>query len=91
MVLALHFSTICQGWWKAQQSLTAATEECNKYDLTAAPWPQWTSTHRCTIHWMAAITQLWMNLNWINIWFHLGNQFCRKEVTTRSRWFIVYT
>jgi hypothetical protein len=22
------------------------------------------------------ITQLWMNLNRVNIWFHLGNQFC---------------
>jgi hypothetical protein len=33
--------------------------------------PQWTSTHQCTIHWMPVITQLWMNLNWVNIWFHL--------------------
>jgi len=42
-------------------------------------WPQWTSTHQHTIHWMPIITQLWMNLiNRVNIWFHLGNQFCRK-------------
>jgi hypothetical protein len=31
-----------------------------------------------TIHWMPIITQLWMNLNWVNMWFNLGNQFCRK-------------
>ncbi len=35
--------------------------------------PQWTSTHQRTIHWMLVITQLWMNLNWVNIWFHLAN------------------
>jgi hypothetical protein len=33
------------------------------------------------IHWMPIIIQLWMNLNWINIRFHLGNQFCRKQVS----------
>ncbi len=32
--------------------------------------PQWTSTHKHTIHWMPVITQLWMNLNWVSIWFH---------------------
>jgi hypothetical protein len=38
------------------------------------------STHQHTIHWMPVITQLWMNLsNWMNlnygnISFHLGNQ-----------------
>jgi len=37
-----------------------------------------TRTHQCTINWMPVITQLWMNLNWVNIWFHLGNQFCKK-------------
>jgi hypothetical protein len=26
----------------------------------------------------SVITQLWMNLKWVNIWFHLGNQFCKK-------------
>ncbi len=42
-------------------------------------WPQWTSTHQQrTIHWMPVITQLWMNVNWVNIWFNLGNQFCKK-------------
>jgi len=25
-----------------------------------------------------AVKYMWMNLNWVNIWFHLGNQFCRK-------------
>jgi hypothetical protein len=39
---------------------------------------QWTSTHRHIIHWMLIITQLWMNLNWVHIWFQVGNQFCRK-------------
>jgi hypothetical protein len=34
--------------------------------------------HHCTIHWMRIVTQLWMNLNWVNIWFHLGNQFRNK-------------
>jgi hypothetical protein len=37
--------------------------------------PQGTSTHQCIIHWMHIITQLWMNLNWVDIWF---NQFCKK-------------
>jgi hypothetical protein len=31
-----------------------------------------------TIHWMAIMTQLWMNLSWVNIKFHLGNSFCNK-------------
>jgi len=39
---------------------------------------QWTSTHHHTIQWMHVITQLWMNLNWVNILFHFGNQFCKK-------------
>jgi len=39
----------------------------------------WTRTHQRTIHWMPTIiTQLWMSLNWVTIWFHLGNQFCKK-------------
>jgi hypothetical protein len=41
-------------------------------------WPQWTSSHQHTIHWMPVITQLWMNLNWVSIWFHFDNQFCNK-------------
>jgi hypothetical protein len=40
--------------------------------------PQWTSTNQPTIYWMPLITQLWMDLNWVNIWFHPGGQFCRK-------------
>jgi hypothetical protein len=40
--------------------------------------PQWTSTHQCIIHWIPVSTQLWMNLNWVNIWFCFSNQFCRK-------------
>ncbi len=36
------------------------------------------TTHQCNIHWMLTITQLWMNLNWVNIRFHLGNQFLQK-------------
>jgi hypothetical protein len=27
---------------------------------------------------MTIITHVWMNLNWVNIWFHLRNQFCKK-------------
>ncbi len=47
---------------------------------------QWTSTtHQCTIHWMLTITQLWMDLNWVNIWFHLGNQFLQKYVSCIER------
>jgi hypothetical protein len=41
-------------------------------------WPQWISTHQCTIHWMPLTTHLWMNFNRVNIWFHLGNQYCKK-------------
>jgi hypothetical protein len=26
-----------------------------------------------SIHWMPVITELWMNLNWVNLWFHLPN------------------
>jgi hypothetical protein len=48
---------------------------CVFLTLLLITWPQWTSTHQRTIHWMPIITQLWMNLNWVNIWFHLGNQF----------------
>ncbi len=47
--------------------------------------PQWTSTHQCTIHLMPVITQLWMNLNWVNIGFCLSNQFCRKQVSYIGR------
>jgi hypothetical protein len=35
--------------------------------------------HQCTtIHWMPINIQLWMNLNWVSIWFYLGNQLCKK-------------
>jgi len=38
MVFPLHICSICSlCWWKAQQSCAPATEEGNKYDLTAAP------------------------------------------------------
>ncbi len=40
--------------------------------------PHWTSNHQRIIHWMPVVTQLWMNLNWVNSWFHLDNQLCRK-------------
>jgi hypothetical protein len=38
------------------------------------------STHQCTIHPLDAhlLVQLRMILNWVNTWFHLGNQVCRK-------------
>jgi hypothetical protein len=25
------------------------------------------------------MTQLWMKLNWVNVWFHLGNPLCKKS------------
>jgi modification target Cys-rich repeat protein len=28
---------------------------------------QGTCTHQCIIHWRHIITQLWMNLNWVDI------------------------
>jgi len=31
-----------------------------------------------TIHPILLVTQLWMNLNGINIWFHLGSPFYKK-------------
>jgi hypothetical protein len=31
-----------------------------------------------SIHWMPVMTQLGMNLNWVNIWFQLGNPFWKK-------------
>jgi hypothetical protein len=37
-----------------------------------------TSAPSTGCHWMPITTWLWMNLIWVNIWFHLGNQFCRK-------------
>jgi hypothetical protein len=39
---------------------------------------KWTSTHQHIIHWMPVITWLWMNLNWVSIWFHFGNPLCTK-------------
>jgi hypothetical protein len=44
--------------------------------------PQWTSTHQRTIHRMPVITQLLMNLNRVNIQFHLGNQCCKNRSYT---------
>jgi hypothetical protein len=40
--------------------------------------PACTRTHEHTIHWIPVMTQLWMNLNRVNIWFDLGNLFCKK-------------
>jgi hypothetical protein len=37
-----------------------------------------TNVNQPTIHWMPVITQLWMNLNRVTIYFHLGNQFYKK-------------
>ncbi len=43
MKLGEKKTLVCGGWWKVPQSLPPAREECNKYDLTAAPcfsdWP----------------------------------------------------
>jgi hypothetical protein len=41
--------------------------------------PEWTSTHQRTIHWMPTMTQLWMNLNRVNIWIHVHNQFLPRN------------
>jgi hypothetical protein len=27
---------------------------------------------------MPIMTQFWMNLNWVNIWFHPSNPFCKN-------------
>ncbi len=37
-----------------------------------------TIVNQRTICWISIIIQLWMNLNRVNIWFQLGNQFQRK-------------
>jgi hypothetical protein len=37
-LLSLGGSSVCSGWYKAQQTGAPAREECNKYDLTAAPY-----------------------------------------------------
>ncbi len=36
--------------------------------------------HQHRIHWMPIMTQLWMNLNWVTIWFHLGDLVWMKLV-----------
>jgi hypothetical protein len=43
-------------------------------NFIAILWPEWTSTHQCTMNWMPIMAQLWINLNLVNIWFHLGNK-----------------
>jgi hypothetical protein len=39
--------------------------------LNGPEWTQHPPAHKC-IHWMPIMTQLWMNFNWVNIWFDLG-------------------
>jgi hypothetical protein len=51
---------------------------CFAQDLIDQSWPVWTSSHQSTIQWVPVITQLWMNLTWLNLWFTLGNPICRK-------------
>jgi hypothetical protein len=48
MVLAQHFCIL----WNAEQSLTATREECNKYDVTAAPY-YWLANHNDWSRWFA--------------------------------------
>jgi hypothetical protein len=38
-----------------------------------------TGTHKRTIHWMPVITQLWKNLNWVNVWFTLVSNSVRNS------------
>jgi hypothetical protein len=60
---------------KGQGEKYIAIESCWNAMYRTMP-PEWTSTHQLTIHCMPVMTQLWMNLNRVNIWF-IG-------------WFIVY-
>jgi len=76
-----HFYPICLEKWCPPFTYIVVSIST----LLLITWPQWTSTHHRTIHCMPIITQLWMNLNWVNIWFHLGNQFCSKSVTYIGR------
>jgi hypothetical protein len=78
-ILPSHLPTLltylpCEPTYWPHLSINSQTP----YLPTLPSQPQWTSTHQCTIHWMLVIMQVWMNLNWVNIWFHLGNQFCKK-------------
>jgi hypothetical protein len=38
------------------------------------------------------MNQLWMNLDWVNIWFHLGNPFCEvvKKTSTELTTIVSY-
>ncbi len=68
-------------WWVLVHSV-APFQDSSPCEHPNPAGPQWTSNHQRTIqHWMSAMTQFCMNLNWVNIWFHLGNQFCRKWVS----------
>jgi hypothetical protein len=77
------FSTGCGGCpqiWRFYY-LKSPLYKCKKVSSLRlwSHWPEWTSTHQQrTIHGMPVITQFWMNVNWVNIWFNLGNQFCKK-------------
>jgi hypothetical protein len=38
----------------------------------------------CTIHWKPLMTQLWMNLNLVEVWFHLGSHV-QERIDSVSR------
>jgi hypothetical protein len=59
---------------KAPAEILCTLGSCTSYMGVA----NWTSTHQHIIHWMPVITRLWMNLNWVSIWFHFGNPLCTK-------------
>jgi len=69
-----------EGWMKAQAQKNFIQSPLLEWVIPRGQHNAglWTSTHQCTIHWMPLITQLWMNLKWVGIWFHLGNQLCKK-------------
>jgi hypothetical protein len=73
-----HFGCISYFIKKNTWVVPRVFEWCSHTGDCPQKGPQWTSTHQCTIHGMPVITQLWMNVNWVNIWFNLGNQFCKK-------------
>jgi hypothetical protein len=66
-----HFSLVMVCFHTAQD-WKSLIKYCNPRMSTAA------TVNQCTIHWMPVMTQLWMILNWVTTWSHLGNSFKKK-------------
>ncbi len=76
--------------WERKCLLTSLPVLLNSTIPQKSPWarrwkdeytvsgPACTRTHEHAIHWIPVMTQLWMNLNWVNIRFDLSNLFCKK-------------